>query len=95
MLFKKDHGILLVLETGMDLTGGEEALILYKKPSGSSGFLRASVNGTQVECEVPADFLDEVGHWEFQARVEGPGFRLTGAPAKCYVSETLFEEANP
>lgn len=53
------------------------------------------MNGTQVECEVPADFLDEVGHWEFQARVEGPGFRLTGAPAKCYVSETLFEEANP
>jgi len=94
-MFKKDHGILLILETGMDLSDAEQAFILYKKPSGASGILEAQINGTTIERELAPNFLDEVGHWEFQARIVGPGFRLTGKPAKYYVAETLFEEANP
>jgi len=94
-MFKKDYGILLILETGVDLSDAEQAFILYKKPSGASGILEAQINGTAIEKEIPPNFLDEVGHWEFQARVTGPSFRLTGKPAKYYVAETLFEEANP
>ena len=66
-----DIGTLIELETGETLTGGDNALIYYQKPSGDTGSWTGVVDGSKITYTTAAvTDIDEPGPWKLQGYVE-------------------------
>lgn len=78
-VFKNQGYTLITAETSIDLTSADNKRILYKKPSGTSGYFSANASGTSLTYQCDNADLDENGIWEFQAYAEIGGLKAYGA----------------
>jgi len=84
-----DYGVEIRLDTDADLSTAQEARILYKKPSGKTGYWNAVVDGdTLVYLTQPGD-IDEAGIWILQSYVRGITYELTGKKVFIMVKERV------
>ncbi len=66
-------GYPITLNVDLDISDSTVRKILYRKPSGATGFWTAALQGLFEICYlVQEGDLDEVGRWEVQAYVEMP-----------------------
>ncbi len=66
-------GYAITLNVDLDISDSTVRKILYKKPSGATGFWIAALQGLFELCYlVQEGALDEAGRWEVQAYVEMP-----------------------
>ena len=89
-IFKNQNLLTLTLQTGIDVSGASSALVLYKKPSGSTGTWTATVSGNDVVYDVQAGDLDEVGTWQIQPKVIVGGEDGYGDIKQMIVSATIL-----
>ena len=59
-VFKNQGYTLITAETSIDLTSADNKRILYKKPSGTSGYFSANASGTSLTYQCDNADLDEV-----------------------------------
>ena len=66
-----DDPKLLILSLPDDLDDADEAVIVYRTPSGDEGLWEAVIDGTEETITATLDDgqLDEAGEWIAQARV--------------------------
>ena len=68
-IFKNQDLLTLTLQTGIDVSSASAAVVLYKKPSGTTGSWTATVSGNNVIYDVQPGDLDESGSWSIQPKV--------------------------
>ena len=64
-----DIGTVIQADTGESLSGGSDAVLFYRKPSGEAGEWAATIDGTKITYATIAGDLDEAGVWSFQGHV--------------------------
>lgn len=90
MFVEKDIGLILRLNTGVDISAATVANILYKKPSGTTGSFTGSTSDTYyVSYTTTSEDIDESGEWKFQAYVETSSYTVRGQISKVRVIEAL------
>ena len=68
----------LVLETGLDLTGATDPIILYQTPAGVKGSWVATVAGTTLTYQLANTTIMKLGTWKFQSFVKIGGLNAYG-----------------
>ena len=89
-IYKNQSRLTLKLSTGVDISLATSLKIQYRKPSGVTGELVGTLEGTQVvkyDASNPS-FLDEAGSWLFWAFVTFADARTApGTPVKVQIYE--------
>ena len=88
-IYKNQDLLTLTLETGVTVSGASSALVLYKKPSGTTGSWTGTTSGTKVLYDVQPGDLDESGVWKIQPKVIIAGEIGYGEIKPLVVEETL------
>jgi len=82
--------LLLILETGIDISAASVLKIKYKKPDGSSGNYPGTLHGTtQIQYQFANIDLNISGSWQFQAWVTIGGLDAYGDVASINVLSNL------
>lgn len=89
MIQKGEYGFVIELDLGEEIDGVTTARILYKKPSGTTGYWTATYANGYVRYTVFPNDINEAGYWTVQAYVAGSGFAYYGDPATFYVDEPV------
>lgn len=77
------------LETSIALGGSTLTKILYRSPNGTKGEWVATVNGTQLYYDVPADINNIAGLWWFESYAEISGSKYIGDLAQLNIIDTI------
>ena len=91
-MFVGDYGIEVRLDTQFQLENVEIARIIYKKPSGTTGYWDAQVDGTELVYIIKEGDIDEAGIWFLQAYVKSSVYELTGNKVSYLVRERVNSE---
>jgi hypothetical protein len=70
MMHKGDIGTVIILDTGVDLSGAVSSSIKYKKPNGTTGEWTATTSTTEIRYTTLAGDIDQAGDWELQGYVD-------------------------
>jgi hypothetical protein len=85
----KGQPFTIVIDTSQTLSGGASPLVIYKKPSGTTGEVVATVTDTtKLSGAITGAINDESGVWYFQGK-----YTFTGDAAGTYTethSETVY-----
>jgi hypothetical protein len=68
-LYKGQSLLTITLDCGTDLTSATTTRILYRKPSGGTGYWTASASGTELSYTLNDNDIDESGTWQLQGYV--------------------------
>lgn len=88
-MHKGDWGFELRLDTEQEFPDYSEARIFYQKPSGTTGYWEATLEGTEVVYTTKEGDIDEAGVWILQAYVRGQQYELYGKKVSLLVEEKL------
>jgi hypothetical protein len=81
-IYMNSVGYAIVLNVDKDVADSTVRRIIYKKPSGATGYWPAMLHGLiEIYYLIQKNDLDEAGKWELQAYVETPGWSLYGETA--------------
>jgi hypothetical protein len=79
----------VLIDTGQAMSGGASPLILYEKPSGTTGEVTATVtDSTKLSGAITGAINDESGLWSFQGK-----YTFSGDAAGTYTekhNETVY-----
>jgi hypothetical protein len=90
-IFTTQGFLVIVLDTGIDLSTASNLKILYKKPSGVKGEFTATVfETTKLRYQFDNDNLDIPGQWSFQAFVTIGGLNAYGEIVRQKIDRTLL-----
>jgi hypothetical protein len=80
--YMNSNSYVIVLNVDQDVADSTVRRIVYKKPSGATGYWPAMLRGLlEIYYLIQENDLDEAGKWELQAYVETPGWSLYGEKA--------------
>jgi len=68
---------IIAIALNQSLVGATNPKILYKKPGGTVGQWEATISGSEVQYAAVNGELDEPGLWQFEARLQLNGNRLS------------------
>ena len=88
-IFKNQGLLTITLECGIDVSSASSALVLYKKPSGTTGSWTGTATGTTVVYDVEDGDLNEAGTWKVQPKVTIGGEDGYGDIKPLVVSEPI------
>lgn len=71
----------LKLRTEYDLSGATWLRIYYRKPDDTTGFFPATASGKFMVYDVQPGDIDQVGKWQFQAKMLKGGEEIQGSIA--------------
>jgi hypothetical protein len=81
-IYMNSVGYAIVLNVNLDITNSTVQRIVYKKPSGATGYWEATLRRCyEIYYLIQEGDFDEVGKWEIQAYVETSGRPLYGERA--------------
>ena len=83
--YKGTVGLLIEVETGVDLSDATEVKLKVKKPSGTTVEWAGVVSGTKIQYTTQAGDLDESGLYLIQAYVVKPTGTYLGETARMHV----------
>ena len=90
-IFTTQGFLVIVLDTGIDLTLASVTKIIYKKPSGRKGEFTATVfETTKLRYQFTNTDLDIAGYWTFQAYVVIGGLNAYGEIVGQRITKTLL-----
>lgn len=90
-IFTTQGYLVIVLDTGIDLSTASVTKILYRKPSGVKGEFTATVfETTKLRYQFTNTDLDLPGQWSFQAYVVIGGLNAYGEIVRQSISKTLL-----
>lgn len=69
MIFVGQYNLTIQLDCHTDVSSGTTPRVLYRKPSGTTGYWSGSVSGNYVQYNLASNDLNEAGVWTFQAYV--------------------------
>ena len=88
-IYVGQEDLTIKLSTGKDCSGASTLRIYYKKPSGSTGYWDATLNGednTYIEkVGFASTDIDEYGPWTFQSYKEEAGLYIKGEDVAYYI----------
>lgn len=85
-LYKGQSLLTITLDCGTTVTSATTARILYRKPSGATGFWTATASGTELSYTLVNGDIDESGTWQLQ------GYTVIGG--KTAYSEIINKQFN-
>lgn len=86
-VYKGTVGVLIEVETGVDLTDATEVKLKVKKPSGTTVEWNGVASGTKIQYTTQTGDLDESGLYYIQAYVVKPTGIYLGETARLHVYE--------
>lgn len=90
-IYQGTVGVVVILDTSIDLTSASERKILVRKPSGAEVEWAATLSGsTALQHAIAADDIADAGEYFLQAKVTIGSLITRGETAKLIVSENFF-----
>jgi hypothetical protein len=90
-IFTTQGFLVIVLDTGIDLSLASVTKIIYKKPSGRKGEFTATVfETTKLRYQFTNADLDVSGEWQFQAYVIIGGLNAYGEIVRQSIKKPLL-----
>ena len=79
------EGILIKVETGIDLSGATKVSLKVRKPSGTEVEWIGTADGTKITYITQTGDLDEAGLYKIQAYIEKGSLKILGDTDGIYV----------